>query len=94
MTTISKVMQLLSKALFASYQVVHRIVKCKTPHIIVEELILPAAVDLISTMIREAAAEKLKMVPLSDDTMCDWIGDMAQDKNADYQSLLFYCLSR
>ena len=30
-------------------------------------------------MIREAAVEKLKMAPLSDDTMCDWIGDMAQD---------------
>ena len=78
MTTISKFTQVLSKALLAFYQVVHRIVKCKKPHTIAEELMLPAAVDLESTMIEEAA-EKLKMVPLSDDTMCCQIGDMAQD---------------
>ena len=30
-------------------------------------------------MIREGVGEKLKMVPLSDDTMCCQIGDMAQD---------------
>ena len=57
----------------------HRIVKCKKPNIIAEELILPAAVDLVSTMIGEGAAEKLTMVPLSDDTRCCRIGDMAQD---------------
>ena len=73
MSTISKFTQLSSKALL-----VHRIVKCKKPHAIARGLILPAAVDLVSTMI-EGAAEKLKMVPLSDDTMCCRIGDMAQD---------------
>ena len=78
MTTISKFTQVLSKALLAFHQVVHRIVKCKKPHTIAEELMLPAAVDLESTMIEEAA-EKLKMVLLSDDTMCCQIGDMAQD---------------
>ena len=39
---------------------------------------LPAAVDLVSTMIGEGAAEKLKMVPPSDDTVCRRIGDVAQ----------------
>ena len=50
----------------------------KKPHTIAEGLILPAAVDLVGTMI-EGAAEKLKMVPLSDDIMCRRIDDMAQD---------------
>ena len=78
MFTISKFTQLSSKALLASYQVMHRIVKCKKPHLIAEGLILPAAVDLVDTMI-EGAAEKLKMVLLSDDIMCRRIDDMAQD---------------
>ena len=50
----------------------------KKPHTIAEGLILPAAVDLVGTTI-EGAAEKLKMVPLSDDIMCRRIDDMAQD---------------
>ena len=78
-STISKFTQLPSKALLASYQVAHRIAKCKKPHTIAEELILPAAIDLASTMIGEEAAEKLKLVPLSNDTMCRRIGDMAED---------------
>ena len=56
----------------------HRIVKFKKFHTIAEELIIPAAVNLLSMMI-EGAAEKLKMVPLLDDTKCCQIGDMAQD---------------
>ena len=57
----------------------HRIVKCKKPHTIAEELILPAAVDLVISMIGEGAAEKLKMLRLSDDAMYRRIGDMTQD---------------
>ena len=30
-------------------------------------------------MLEEGAAEKLKLVPLSDDTMCRRIGDMVED---------------
>ena len=54
----------------------HRIVKCKKPHTIAEELILPAAVDLATTMIAEGAAQKLILVPLSNDTMCRRIDDI------------------
>ena len=76
-STISKFTQLPSKALLASYLVAHRIAKCKKPHSIAEEIILPAAIDLASTMIEEGAAEKLKLLPLSNDTVCRRIGDMA-----------------
>ena len=48
------------KLLLASYQVAHRIVKCKKPHSIAKELI-SAAIDLASTMIKEAS-QKLKLV--------------------------------
>jgi len=44
-----------SNALLASYNVAHRIAKCKEPHTIAEELILPAAVDMVSPMIGESA---------------------------------------
>ena len=57
--TISKFTQLLSKALLASHQVPHRIGKCKKSYSIAEEIILPAAINLTSTMIGEGAAEIL-----------------------------------
>ena len=56
----------------------HRIVTCKKPHTIAEGLILPVAVDLVGTMM-EGAAEKLKMVPLSDVTTSRRMGDITQD---------------
>ena len=68
-STILKFTQLSSKTLLASYQVALRIVKCKKPHTVAEELILSAAIDLVSTM----------MMPLSNDAMCRRIGDTAQD---------------
>ena len=41
----------------------------KKPHTIAEELVLPAALDLVSTMIGESVAQKLKVVPLSNNTI-------------------------
>ena len=78
-STISQFTQLPSKALLVSYQVAHRIAKCKKPHTIAEELILLAAFDLATTMIGEGAAQKLILVPLSNDSMCHRIDDMAED---------------
>ncbi len=42
-------------------------------------LILPAAKDLCSVMLGEAAASKIDSVPLSDSTISRRISDMAQD---------------
>ena len=56
-------------ALKASYLVALRIAKCKKPHQIAEQLILPAAVDMCRAMINEECANKLKTIPLSNNTM-------------------------
>jgi hypothetical protein len=51
-----------SSALLASYKVAHRITKCKKPHTFTEELILLAAVDMVSIMIGEAAHQICSLV--------------------------------
>ena len=66
-------------ALKASYLVALRIANCKKPHKIAEQLILPAAVDMCRAMINEECANKLKTIPLSDNTMVRRIGEMAND---------------
>lgn len=68
-----------SKALMASYKVTYRIAQCKKPHKIAEELILPAALDMVSTMLDDTSAEKLKAVPLSNDTVARCICDISDD---------------
>ena len=57
----------------------------KKTHTIAEELVLPAALDLVSTMIKESVAQKLKAVPLSkfsNNTICRRI-DKIWDDNSD-----------
>jgi hypothetical protein len=58
-----------SNALIASYKAAHRIAKYNKPHIIAEELILPAAVDMVNIMIGEFAGKLLSKVPLSNNTI-------------------------
>ena len=59
---LSSVLDTPVKAQLASVKVAYRIAKCKKPHTITEELVLPAALDLVSTMIGESVAHKLKVV--------------------------------
>jgi hypothetical protein len=54
-----------SSALLVSYKVAHRIAKCKMPHTIAEELILPATLDMVNVMLGEFAGKLLSKVPLS-----------------------------
>lgn len=70
-----------SKALLASYKVAWRIAMSKKPHTIAGNLILPAAMDIVSIMIGDAAAKQLKNVPLSDNTISSRIQDMPEDIN-------------
>ena len=73
-------MQALAKAQLASFKVAYRIAKCKKLHTIAEELVLPAALDLVSTMIGESVAQKLKAVRLSNNIICrkiDKISDIS-----------------
>uniref|UniRef100_A0A8C7Y7X1 DUF4371 domain-containing protein n=1 Tax=Oryzias sinensis TaxID=183150 RepID=A0A8C7Y7X1_9TELE len=67
------------RALLASYKVAYQIAQCKKPHTIAEELILPAALDMVSVMLDDASAAKLKTVPLSNDTVARRINDIAND---------------
>ena len=70
-----------AKAQLASFKVAYRIAKYKKPHTIAEELVHPAALDLVSTMIGESAAQKLKAVPLSNNTICRKIDKILDDIN-------------
>ena len=68
-----------AKAQLASFKVAYRVAKSKKPHTIAEELVLPAALDLVSTKIGKSAAEKLKPVPLSKNTICRRIDKISDD---------------
>ena len=68
-----------AKAQLASFKIEYRIAKCKKPYTIAEELVLPAALDLVSTMTGESVAQKLKAVPLSNNTICRRIDKISDD---------------
>ncbi|XP_075042389.1 SCAN domain-containing protein 3-like [Mixophyes fleayi] len=70
-----------TNALLASYKVAYRVAKYKKPHTIAEELILPAAVDMVTIMVGESAGKLLSKVPLSNNTMSRRIQHMAEDLN-------------
>ena len=57
-----------TKALQESYAVSLLVAKAKKSFTIAEDLLLPAAVVLAETMLDKNAADKLKTVPLSNDT--------------------------
>ncbi|GFT10367.1 zinc finger BED domain-containing protein 5 [Trichonephila clavipes] len=67
------------KALLTSYKVSHKIARCKKPHTIAEELILPAAIEIVETMFGDNFAKKLQSIPLSNHTVSRRIDDIAED---------------
>lgn len=68
-----------AKALEASYAVSLLVAKAKKPFTIAEDLLLPAAIVLAETMLDKTAADKLKTVPLSNDTVSRRIDTMGTD---------------
>ena len=77
----SKHVSISSNALLASYKIAYRVAKCKKPHTIAEQLILPAAVDLVNIMIGVSAGKLLSKVPLSNNTISRRIKHIAEDLN-------------
>lgn len=77
--TLTKSMSFSSKALLASYLVSYRIAQCKKPHSIGENLVLPAAIDIVATMLGESSADQLKNIPLADNTVGRRINDISDD---------------
>lgn len=78
-TSISKVTQVSKSMIEASYQVSLRIAKKCKPHTIAENLLVPAAMDMVRAVIGTEEAKKLKSIPLSDNTVARRIDDMADD---------------
>uniref|UniRef100_A0A8C4GG45 DUF4371 domain-containing protein n=1 Tax=Dicentrarchus labrax TaxID=13489 RepID=A0A8C4GG45_DICLA len=63
----------------ASYAVSLLVAKAKKPFTIAEDLLPPAAAVPAETMLDKNAAEKLKTVPLSNDTICRRVDTMGTD---------------
>ncbi|GFS98718.1 zinc finger BED domain-containing protein 5 [Trichonephila clavipes] len=53
--------------------------RCKKPHTIAEEPILPAAIEIVETMFGDNFAKELQTIPLSNDTVSRRIDDIAED---------------
>lgn len=76
---LSKATTLNDKAQLASYLVLYPITKRKVTDTYSEKLILPSTVDIVSTVLDEKSADKIKCVPLSDTTVSRRISDIAEN---------------
>ncbi|GFU91573.1 protein FAM200B [Trichonephila clavipes] len=76
-TFFKKTLSVNEKALLTSYKVSYKIARCKKPHTIAEELILPAAIEIVETMFGDNFAKELQSIPLSNDTISRRIDDIA-----------------
>lgn len=76
---MSSAVKVNENALRASYLVAQRVAKNRKPHTIAETLIMPAAIDIVREMLGEKAAEKLKVVPVSNNTIQRRINNLADD---------------
>ena len=63
----------------ASYMVSYRVAKTGKPHTIVEDIIVPAAMDMVGTMLGEKAKKTIQTMPSSNNTVSRRISDMAED---------------
>ncbi|GFU53065.1 protein FAM200B [Trichonephila clavipes] len=78
-TFFKKTLSVNEKALLTSYKVSYKIARCKKPHTIAEELILPAAIEIVEAMFGDNFAKELQSIPLSNDTVSRRIDDIAED---------------
>ncbi|GFT73897.1 zinc finger MYM-type protein 6 [Trichonephila clavipes] len=76
---LKKTLSVNEKALLTSYKVSYKIARCKKPHTIAEDLILPAAIEIVETMFGDNLAKELQSIPLSNDTVSRRIDDITKD---------------
>jgi hypothetical protein len=67
--------------LLASYRVARRIQKCKKLHTVPEELILPAAVDVVNSMAGKSAGKLFSKELLSNNSISRRMQHIAEDLN-------------
>ena len=65
--------------MLASYSVAWKIARAKAAHITGERLIKPAAIEMARIMCGEVVANKLAMVPLSENTIKRRIEELSAD---------------
>ena len=70
------------KLMKVSYLVALRVAQAKKPHTIVENLILPAAIDMCKAVLNGKCSTKLKEIPLSNNTVSRRIDAISNDIKA------------
>ncbi|XP_060771673.1 zinc finger BED domain-containing protein 5-like [Neoarius graeffei] len=78
-TTFTKFASVTANAQLASYKISYLLAQTKKPHTDAEEVILPGAIEMVRAMGDEAIVNKLKTIPLSNNTVGRRIHDMAED---------------
>ncbi|XP_047693733.1 protein FAM200A [Prionailurus viverrinus] len=66
---ISRSTTMNERALLSSYLVAYRVAKEKMAHTAAEKIILPACMDMVRTIFDDKSADKLRTIPLSDNTI-------------------------
>ena len=72
-------LKLLEKKLIADYKVAHMLAKHKKAHTNAESVIAPALVIVVEKILGTSAAEKVRRVPWSNDTISRRIEDLRSD---------------
>jgi hypothetical protein len=68
-----------SKCLQVSYAISLRAAKYKTPHTVVQELVVPSAIGIASIMLDDKIVSQIKAIPCSDNTVRRRTVEMAAD---------------
>jgi hypothetical protein len=79
MVTVKTNVNISPKCLQASHSMSLRAAKCKIPHSVVQELVLPSATEIASIMFDDKIVSQTKAIPCSDNTVQRRTVEMAAD---------------